>query len=89
MIWLLYTAPMQTQTKQRGRPKGSNSFVKLKLTDLISIVGADGIVPVSKVWLREKNIDIVESSTKIQIAAAQEPVAEEEKIQFSLTSFED
>ena len=79
---------MQEQTKQRGRPKGSNSFVKLKLTDLISIVGADGIVPVSKVWLREKNVDIVESSTKIQIAAAHEPVAEEEKIQFSLTSFE-
>ena len=85
---MLYTAPMQEQTKQRGRPKGSNSFVKLKLTDLISIVGADGIVPVSKVWLREKNVDIVESSTKIQIAAAHEPVAEEEKIQFSLTSFE-
>ena len=35
---------MQDKTKQRGRPKGSNSFVKLKLTDLISIVGADGIV---------------------------------------------
>ena len=79
---------MQKQTKQRGRPKGSNSFAKLKLADLISIVGADGIVPVSKVWLREKNVDIVESSTKIQIAAAHEPVAEEEKIQFSLTSFE-
>jgi len=86
---LLYTAPMQDKTKQRGRPKGSNSFVKLKLSDLISIVGADGIVPVSKVWLREKNIDIVESSTKIQIAAAHEPVAEEEKIEFTLTSFED
>ena len=80
---------MQDKTKQRGRPKGSNSFVKLKLTDLISIVGADGIVPVSKVWLREKNVDIVESSAKIQLAAAEEPVAPEEKIEFAITSFED
>lgn len=80
---------MQEQTKQRGRPKGSNSFVKVKLSDLISIIGADGIVSVSKVWLREKNIDIAESYHKIQIAAAEEPVVEEEKIQFSLTSFED
>ena len=80
---------MQDKTKQRGRPKGSNSFVKLKLTDLISIVGADGIVPVSKVWLREKNVDILESSAKIQLAAAEEPVAPEEKIEFAITSFED
>jgi hypothetical protein len=80
---------MQKQTKQRGRPKGSNSFAKLKLADLISIVGADGIVLVSKVWLREKNVDIVESSAKIQLAAAEEPVAPEEKIEFAITSFED
>jgi hypothetical protein len=80
---------MQKQTKQRGRPKGSNSFAKLKLADLISIVGADGIVPVSKVWLREKNVDILESSAKIQLAAAEEPVAPEEKIEFAITSFED
>ncbi len=86
---MLYNAPMQKQTKQRGRPKGSNSFAKLKLADLISIVGADGIVPVSKVWLREKNVDILESSAKIQLAAAEEPVAPEEKIEFAITSFED
>ncbi len=79
---------MQEKTKQRGRPKGSSSFVKIKLTDLVSIFGADGVVSVSKVWLREKNIDIVESSSKIRIAAVQEPIEEEEKIQFSLTSFE-
>lgn len=86
---MLYTDPMQEQTKQRGRPKGSNSFVKLKLSDLISIVGADGVVPVSKVWLREKNIDIVENVSKIRLAAAEEPVAPEEKIEFAITSFED
>jgi hypothetical protein len=80
---------MQKQTKQRGRPKGSNSFVKLKLSDLMSIVGSDGIVPVSKIWLREKNVDILESSAKIQLAAAEEPVAPEEKIEFAITSFED
>lgn len=79
---------MQEKTKQRGRPKGSSSFVKIKLTDLVSIFGTDGVVSVSKVWLREKNIDIVESSSKIRIAAVQEPIEEEEKIQFSLTSFE-
>jgi len=80
---------MQKQTKQRGRPKGSNSFVKLKLSDLISIVGADGIVPVSKIWLRENGVGVVESFAKIQLAAAEEPVAPEEKIEFAITSFED
>jgi hypothetical protein len=80
---------MQKQTKQRGRPKGSNSFVKLKLSDLISIVGADGIVPVSKIWLRENGVGVVESSAKIQLAAAEEPVAPEEKIEFAITPFED
>jgi hypothetical protein len=78
---------MQNETKQRGRPKGSNSFVKVRLSDLSSMFHGDEIVSVSKVWLREKNVDIVEASTKIPLVAAQEPVAAEEKIEFNLTKF--
>lgn len=78
---------MQNETKQRGRPKGSNSFVKVRLSDLRSMFHGDEIVSVSKVWLREKNVDIVEASTKIPLVAAQEPVAAEEKIEFNLTKF--
>jgi hypothetical protein len=74
--------------KRRGRPAGSNSFVKVKIADLISLIGNNGAVPVSKVWLREMGVAVAEVAP-IQIAAAVEPVAEEEKISFSLTTFDD
>lgn len=79
----------ETQAKRRGRPAGSNSFVKIKMTDLLSLVGENGIVPVSKVWLRELGVTLDPQPAPIQIAPAVEPVAEEEKISFSLTTFDD
>jgi hypothetical protein len=79
----------ETQAKRRGRPQGSNSFVKLRLEDLIAIVGTGAVVPISKVWLRDQNISIGAAVVPVAIAPAPEPVAEEEKISFSLTSFDD
>jgi hypothetical protein len=78
----------EANAKRRGRPAGSNSFVKIKMTDLIRLVGEGGVVPISKVWLREMGVAVAEVAP-IQIVAAAEPVAEEEKISFSLTTFDD
>lgn len=79
----------EATAKRRGRPAGSNSFVKLRLEDLIAIVGSGAIVPVSKVWLREQNISTDAPVAPVNISAAQEPEEEQPKIEFSLTSFED
>ncbi len=46
------------------------------------------VVPVSKVWLRENGLELVEPQIKI-VATAVAPEQTEEKIQFSLTTFED
>lgn len=81
---------MQEQIKRKkGRPPGSNSFIKIKMADLLSLVGENGVVPVSKVWLRELGVNVGAPVAPIQITAAPEPVAEEEKISFSLTTFDD
>jgi hypothetical protein len=72
----------------KGRPAGSNSFVRIRARDLIAMVGEGAIVPVSKVWLRDNDIELVAP----QITVAPEAPAvesQEEKIQFSLTTFED
>jgi hypothetical protein len=52
------------------------------------MVGEMAVVPVSKVWLRENGLELVEPQIKIVTAA---PAVEntEEKIEFSLTTFED
>jgi hypothetical protein len=74
--------------RSKGRPTGSNSFVRIRARDLISMVGEGAVVPVSKIWLRENGVELIESQTKI---VSDIPVAEsqEQKIQFSLTTFED
>lgn len=60
----------------------------MRLCDLEKLVGSMAVVPVSKVWLRENGIKLLEPQIKIAPVA---PAAEEteEKIQFSLTTFED
>jgi len=74
--------------RSKGRPAGSNSFVRIRARDLIAMVGESAIIPVSKVWLRENGIELVAPQMTI---VSDMPVAEpqEEKIQFSLTTFED
>lgn len=79
----------ETQAKRRGRPAGSNSFVKIKMSDLLSLIGENGAVPVSKVWLRELGVTLDAQPAPIQITPAAEPVAEEEKIAFSITTFDE
>ena len=74
--------------RSKGRPAGSNSFVRIRARDLISMVGEGAVVPVSKVWLRENGVELISPQMTI---VSEAPVVEsqEEKIQFSLTTFED
>jgi hypothetical protein len=74
--------------RSKGRPAGSNSFTRIRACDLIKMVGDMAVVPVSKVWLRENGLELVEPQIKI-VATAVAPEQTEEKIQFSITTFED
>lgn len=70
---------------KRGRPVGSNSFVRVRISDLVKISGQNAIVPVSRVWLRENSVEVVQL---IQSKVATIPKeSSEEKIEFSLTTF--
>lgn len=81
---------MQTEIKaRRGRPAGSNSFVKIRLSDLINMVGSQAAVPVSKVWLREMGFATDEEVSVVKVAAVQEQKQEEPKIEFKLETFSD
>ena len=71
--------------KRRGRPPGSFSFVKVKLQDLVSMMGEQAIVSVSSKWLKEHNINTEQCARVISQA---EPSAPEQKIAFSVTSFD-
>ena len=37
-------------TKRKGRPKGSNSFVEVSLSDVNEILSPDQMVTVGKIW---------------------------------------
>jgi hypothetical protein len=71
----------------RGRPAGSNSFVKIKLSDLAQLVGAGMQIPVSKVWMREMGFSIEEPAATI--LPTTQPAIDEPKIEFTLTKMED
>ena len=79
----------EAHAKRRGRPAGSNSFVKLRLSDLIRIVGEGAVVPVSKVWLRENGIQSGDTVPTPILVRAATPKEEEQKISFSISTFED
>lgn len=77
----------QPNEKRRGRPAGSNSFVRVRITDLIKLVGDGAVVPISKVWMRENGLGVAEA-VAVNIPTVQAPVETEEKIAFSLTTFD-
>jgi hypothetical protein len=77
----------QTETKRRGRPAGSTSFVRVNAFDLIDVVGKDAKIVVSKKWLEEIGLTIAESVATLSVAVEKEPDVPQEKIAYSLTSF--
>jgi len=75
----------------KGRPVGSHSFVRVRLCDLVNLIGVNATVPVSKVWLRENGFEEAVNAPlpTISFRVAEPEEEPEEKIEFSLTTFED
>ncbi len=67
---------------QRGRPKGSNSFVNVNMETLNKLFGQGQNIPVSRIWL--KKLDIVvdaEEKTKVR---SEPSAASDTKIEMTL-----
>tara|TARA_R110002051_G_scaffold280224_1_gene341818 strand:+ start:274 stop:474 length:201 start_codon:yes stop_codon:yes gene_type:complete len=47
-----------------GRPKGSRSFINVKLAELKNFVADDALIPVRKVWLHEVAIQLMDKVEK-------------------------
>lgn len=78
---------MNTEPKRRGRPSGARSLVNISLRQLNELFPLDASVPVGAIWLREYGVT-VQSAAPIIVQEA-EPEIEEEKIQFSVTRFDE
>lgn len=57
----LPTVMSNTPKRGRGRPKGSTSFISIKLADLVNNLGLNAKVSVSKRWLEGIGFEIEES----------------------------
>jgi hypothetical protein len=79
---------MNTSTKTRGRPKGAVSNVNISLRQLNELFPLDAVIPVGAVWLREYGVS-VEKPQPLVVTEASLPEQEEEKIQFSVTRFDE
>jgi len=53
---------MNNEVRGRGRPKGSKSFINVRLSELNELFRKTQNVPVSRVWLENLNIDIKEEN---------------------------
>jgi hypothetical protein len=78
----------ESNIKRRGRPAGSNSFVRVRVADLVKLVGDNVSVPVSKVWLRENGIEAAQPVALVVPQVIEAPEENAPKIEFSLTSFD-
>tara|TARA_R110001606_G_scaffold377229_1_gene536190 strand:+ start:521 stop:766 length:246 start_codon:yes stop_codon:yes gene_type:complete len=77
-------APMQDNTaaKRRGRPKGSTSFVNIKLSDLADNLGPNANVSVSKKWLETIGIHVSEPTPILTVSSSTDELDAQEAIQF-------
>ena len=84
----------EPKKKQRGRPKGSTSFVRVSISDLLGAVGSKSNVVVSKKWLEEIGLTVAPAPVKVIDGSYDTKngtqLAEQtvEKIEFSVTSFD-
>jgi hypothetical protein len=73
----------EAQTKRRGRPAGSTSFVRVNISDLIDSMGPNAKIVVSKKWLEE--IGLTVETPAVTLAPIREAAEEQPKIEFTLT----
>jgi|TARA_Y100000361_G_C11050264_1_gene284765 hypothetical protein len=78
---------MNETPKKRGRPKGSTSFTRVRLGDLLDSFGPDAAIVVSKKWMDEVGLTVAPAPVKT-LSAASAPEQPEEKIEFSVNTFE-
>jgi hypothetical protein len=69
------------ETRGRGRPKGSKSFINTSLSQLNELFRKTQNIPVSRVWLENLNIDVKEEN---KTEVKNQKIEEENKIQMTL-----
>ena len=82
---------MNETPKRRGRPKGSTSFVKINLNHLVTQLGKETAIMVSKKWLDDlTDLGLWSEPSKSPVKITAVPLEEpEEKIHFSINHFND
>jgi hypothetical protein len=85
----LPTVMSNTPKRGRGRPKGSTSFISIKLADLVNNLGLNAKVSVSKRWLEGIGFEIEESPAPapapvMTISSTTDEPNSEEVIQFEI-----
>ena len=87
----LPTVMSNTPKRGRGRPKGSTSFISIKLADLVNNLGLNAKVSVSKRWLEGIGFEIEESPAPVSapapamtISSTTDEPNSEEVIQFEI-----
>jgi len=65
---ITYNKDGSPRKKGSGRPKGSTSFLNVRLEDLKSFVGEDTLIPVRKTWLHEVAIQLIDKVDKNESA---------------------
>ena len=76
-----------TPKRGRGRPKGSTSFISIKVADLINNLGPNAKVPVGKKWLEDIGFEIDDSPAPAPVMTISSTTDEpnpEELIQFEI-----
>ena len=82
---------MNETPKRRGRPQGSTSFVKVNLKHLVSQLGQETAIVVSKKWLDGlTDLGLWSEPSKSPVKITAVPLEEPEaRIQFSVNRFND
>ena len=83
----LPTVMSNTPKRGRGRPKGSTSFISIKLADLVNNLGLNAKVSVNKRWLEGIGFEIEESPAPAPVMTISSNTDEpnsEEVIQFEI-----
>jgi len=88
-ISLVYNGNQMSETpKKRGRPKGSTSFTRVKLSDLLESFGVDACVVVSKKWMEDVGLTVSPAPVRVITAHTSDSEEPEEKIEFSVNTFD-
>jgi hypothetical protein len=82
----------QEAKRGRGRPKGSNCFAHVRIKDLLTMLSEEATIPVSQIWLRDTMGLLVSKPIVRTITnhyTPQQENTEQEKVQFSIETFEE